>query len=337
MPADESRGSAEALWYVGPGRVEIRREPLGEPGPGEIQVRALYSAISRGTERLVFAGRVPETEFERMRAPFMAGAFPFPVKYGYATVGRVERGPVEWMERMVFALHPHQTVFNLPAEAVAPAPDDVPPARAVLAANMETALKAVWDAAPAAADRIAVVGAGVVGALVAFLCGALPGASVTLVDVEPSRASLAGALGVGFAAPDAAPGDCDLVVHATGTAAGLATALGLAGEEATVLELSWYGAGEVAIPLGGPFHSRRLKLVSSQVGRVAASHRARWTPRRRLAAALDLLADPRLDALIAPAIGFHELPRLLPSILAPQSGALCQVVTYPAAGDTARA
>ncbi len=160
---------------------------------------------------------------------------------------------------------------------------------------------------------------------------------MTLVDVEPSRASLARALGVGFAAPDAAPDDCDLVVHASGTAAGLATALGLAGEEATVLELSWYGAGEVAIPLGGPFHSRRLKLVSSQVGRVAASHRARWTPRRRLAAALDLLADPRLDALIAPAIGFHELPRLLPSILAPQSGALCQVVAYPAAGDTARA
>ena len=160
---------------------------------------------------------------------------------------------------------------------------------------------------------------------------------MTLVDVEPSRASLARALGVGFAAPDTAPKECDLVVHASATATGLATALGLAGEEATVLELSWYGAGEVAIPLGGPFHSRRLKLVSSQVGRVAASHRARWTPRRRLAAALDLLADPRLDALIAPAIGFHELPRLLPSILAPQSGALCQVVTYPAAGDTARA
>ena len=335
MSADQSGRSAEALWCVGPGRAEIRREPLDEPGPGEIQVRALYSAISRGTERLVLAGRVPESEFERMRAPFMGGAFPFPVKYGYATVGRVERGPAEWLGRVVFALHPHQTLFNLPAEAVAPTPDGVPPARATLAANMETALNAVWDAAPTAADTIAVVGAGVVGALVAFLCAGLPGATVTLVDIEPRRASLARTLGVGFATPEAASGECDLVVHASATAAGLATALGLAGEEATVLELSWYGAGEIALPLGGPFHSRRLKLVSSQVGRVAPSRRARWTSRRRLAAALDLLADPRLDALIAPAVGFHDLPLLLPSILAPRSGALCQIVAYPAAGNAA--
>ena len=191
MVEDQSGADAEALWYVGPGRAEIRRETLGEPGPGEVRVRALYSAISRGTERLVFAGRVPETEFERMRAPFMGGAFPFPVKYGYATVGRVERGPAELRDRIVFALHPHQSVFNLPAEAVLPIPDGVPPARAVLAANMETALNAVWDAAPAPADKIAVVGAGVVGALVAWLCGRIPGARVTLVDIEPSRAGLA--------------------------------------------------------------------------------------------------------------------------------------------------
>ena len=328
---DRSQRSAEALWYVGPGRAEIRYESLGEPGPGDIRIRAHYGAISRGTERLVFAGRVPETEFERMRAPFMGGAFPFPVKYGYATVGRVERGPVGLRDRIVFALHPHQSVFTLPAHAVVAVPAGLPPARAVLAANMETALNAVWDALPAAADNIAVVGAGVVGSLAAWLCGRLPGVRATLIDVEPSRAGLARALGVGFAAPDSAPGDCDLVIHASGAAAGLATALGLAGEEATVLELSWYGAGEVAIPLGGAFHSRRLRLVSSQVGRVAPSHRARWTRQRRLAAALDLLADPRLDALMAPAVGFHELPIRLPDILGPESGVLCQLVTYPAA------
>lgn len=333
--ADRTGTSAEALWYVGPGRAEIRDELLGEPGPGEVRVRALHSAISRGTERLVLAGRVPPSEFERMRAPFMAGRFPFPVKYGYATVGRVEGGPAALRDHLVFALHPHQSVFNVPAEAIVPIPDRVPPARAVLAANMETALNAVWDAAPGPADRIAVVGAGVVGALVAWLCGRLPGAEVTLVDVEPSRAELARTLGVGFAAPAAAPGDCDLVVHASGTAAGLATALGLAGEETTVLELSWYGADEVAFQLGGAFHSRRLRLVSSQVGRVAPSHRARWTFSRRLAAALDLLVDPRLDALIAPAIKFHDLPARLPDILAPQSGVLCQLVTYPAAETAA--
>jgi len=335
MTGDQSSESAEALWYVGPGRAEIRRELLAERRPDEIRVRALYSAVSRGTERLVAAGRVPESEFERMRAPFMGGAFPFPVKYGYAMVGRVESGPAKLRGRLVFALHPHQSVFVLPAEAVIPLPAGLSPARAVLAANMETALNAVWDCAPGPADTIAIVGAGVVGALVAFLCGQLPGARVTLVDVDPARAGLARALGVAFAAPSAAPADCDLVVNASGTAAGLVTALGLAGEEASVLELSWHGAGEVAVPLGGAFHSRRLKLISSQVGRVAPSHRPRWSHQRRLAAALDLLSDARLDALIAPAIAFDDLPALLPKILSIESGALCQLVTYPAAEASA--
>jgi threonine dehydrogenase-like Zn-dependent dehydrogenase len=302
--------------------------------PGAVRVRALHSAISRGTERLVFSGGVPESEFQRMRAPFMAGAFPFPVKYGYAMVGQVEQGPLKG--RAVFALHPHQTVFDVLADAVTPVPDGVPPARAVLAANMETALNAVWDAAPGPADRIAVIGAGVVGALVAYLCGRLPGAQVTLVDVDPSRAELARALGVSFAAPDKVHvdgeiGDCDLVVHASGNAAGLKTALGLAGEEATVLEMSWYGTNDVAAPLGAAFHSRRLKLISSQVGKVAPSHRARWTYARRLAAALDLLKDPKLDVLLAPAIKFADLPARLPDILSPQGGVLCQVVDYPSA------
>jgi threonine dehydrogenase-like Zn-dependent dehydrogenase len=323
--------TAHSLWYSGVGRAEIRDEPLPELGSGEIRVRALYSAISRGTERLIFQGRVPPSEYERMRAPFMSGDFPFPVKYGYAMVGRVERGPAELEGRLVFALHPHQSVFTLPAEAAVPVPENVPPARAVLAANMETALNAVWDARPGPADRIAVVGAGVIGALVAWLCARLPGAQVTLVDVAGSRAGLARALGIGFAAPEAAAGDCDLVVHASGSAAGLATSLNLAGDEATVLELSWYGTDDVAVPLGGAFHSRRLKLVSSQVGRVAPSHRARWPHRRRLAAALDLLAEPALDALLAPAIAFDDLPTRLPNILALQSDILCQLVKYPTA------
>jgi hypothetical protein len=323
--------TAKALWYVAAGRAEIRDEPLAASAAGEVRVRALHSAISRGTERLVLSGRVPESEFERMRGPFMAGAFPFPVKYGYAMVGRVEQGPAELKGRAVFALYPHQTVFNVPITAVTPVPEGVPPARAVLAANMETALNAVWDAAPGPADRIAVVGAGVVGALVAYLCGRLPGAQVTLVDIEPSRAELARALGVSFAAPGHAAGDCDLVVHASGSAAGLATALGLAGEEATVLEMSWYGTDQVAAPLGAAFHSRRLKLISSQVGKVAPSHRPRWSYARRLAAALDLLTDPKLDALLAPSITFTDLPARLPDILSPQGGVLCQLVTYPEA------
>jgi NADPH:quinone reductase-like Zn-dependent oxidoreductase len=325
--ASEQR-DGQALWYVAPGRAEIRPESVPAPGADQVRVRALYGAISRGTERLVFAGRVPESEHGRMRAPFMAGAFPFPVKYGYATVGRVEEGPPGLVGRNVFVLYPHQTVFVAPAEAVVPVPDGVPPSRAVLAANMETALNGLWDAQPGPGDRIAVVGAGVVGALVARLAARIPGTEVTLVDIDPARAALAQKLGLRFALPEAAPQNCDLVIHASASAAGLATALRLAGLEATVLELSWYGAGEIPVPLGGAFHSQRLKLVSSQVGMVAASHRARWDYPRRRAAALALLDDPALDALLAPAIGFHDLPARLPAILEPAGGVLCQVISY---------
>jgi hypothetical protein len=325
-PSDEV---AQALWYSGPGEAEIRQETLAPPQAGEVRVRALYGAISRGTEGLVLAGGVPESEYERMRAPFMGGDFPFPVKYGYATVGRIEQGAEALLGRTVFTLHPHQNLFNIPASAAVVLPKDVPPQRAVLAANMETALNAVWDAAPGPADRIAIIGAGVVGSLVAYLCGQLPGAEVTLVDLNPARAELANAFGVSFATPESAKGDCDLVVHASGNPAGLGTALALAGEEATVVELSWYGDAAVAAPLGAAFHSRRLRLVSSQVGRIAPSHRPRWTHRRRLAAALGLLGDVRLDALLAPSIAFPDLARRLPGILDKGSGILCQPITYP--------
>jgi threonine dehydrogenase-like Zn-dependent dehydrogenase len=317
-----------ALWYTGLGRAEIRTETLVPLARDQVRVRAMFGAISRGTEALVMSGRVPASEFERMRPPFMGGNFPFPVKYGYSTVGRVEHGPKEMLGRNVFVLHPHQTTFNVPASAVVTLPDGVPPARAVLAANMETALNAVWDAEPGPTARIAIVGAGVVGALVAYLCGQLAGAQVTLVDINPVRSVLAQKLGVKFALPDAAPVDCDLVIHASGTAEGLATALALAGFEATVLEMSWYGDAQVPVLLGGAFHSRRLKLVSSQVGHVAPSHRAEWTHQRRLAAAVEMLADARLDVLLAPAVAFHDLPARLPDILNPKSGVLCQVITY---------
>ena len=328
MAANASADTASALWYCGPGKAEIRQEVLGPPGAGEVRVRTLYSAISRGTESLVFGGRIPESEFGRMRAPFMAGDFPFPVKYGYAAAGRVEGAGNPLRGKNVFALHPHQTAFNVPATSAVVLPDEVPPHRAVLAANMETALNGVWDAAPGPADRIAVIGAGVVGSLVAYLCGRLPGAEVTLVDINPARAELAAALGVYFTEPGRAERDCDLVVHASGSPDGLGTALELAGDEATVLEMSWYGDRAVNALLGGPFHSRRLRLVSSQVGSIAPSHRPRWSHNRRLSAAVGLLADPRLDVLLAPAVAFSDLPKRLPEILAPRSATLCQPIVY---------
>ena len=324
-----SSSEQRALWYVAPGRAEIRAEPIVAPAPGQARVRAVASALSRGTERLIFSGRVPESEYERMRAPFMSGAFPFPVKYGYAMVGQVEDGPAALKGRLCFALYPHQTGFNLPIENILPLPDGLPPERAVLGANMETALNAVWDGAPGPADRIAVVGAGVLGLLVARLCARMPGTQVTVVDINSARAAVARAFGAGFATPDTAPGDCDLVVHTSASATGLGTALRLAGDEATVLELSWYGADAVTVPLGDVFHSRRLKLISSQVGKVAPSHRPRWDYRRRLSAALGLLNDPALDALIAPPVAFADLPAKLPEILNPESGVLCQLIRYP--------
>lgn len=331
MASDRGEQMARALWYVAPGRAEIRDEALPALREGEVRVRALYSALSRGTEALISHARVPASEHERMRAPFMAGQFPFPVKYGYANVGVVEAGPAILAGRTVFALYPHQSRYVLPADAVVPLPDAVPPLRAVLAANMETALNAIWDGEPGPDARIAVVGAGVVGALVAWQCARIPGASVTIVDINPARAALARTLGVGFALPDDARGDCGFVFHASATAAGLNTALSLAGDEASVVELSWYGEGAVPVQLGGAFHSRRLKLVSSQVGKVAPSHRAAWTHRRRLEAAIALLANPALDALLAPPIPFAQLPARLAAIFSPDSGILCQPIDYSAA------
>lgn len=327
MPGGDAM--ADALWYAGPGRAEIRPECLGPPADGMVRVRARYGAVSRGTEALIAAGRVPAGEYQRMRCPAMGGAFPFPVKYGYSIVGRVEAGPQAMVGREVFALHPHQTVFDLPAGAVVSVPRDIPAARAVLAANMETALNATWDAAPVPSGPIAVIGAGVVGALTAFLCARAAGAEVTLVDVNPARAALACALGLGFASPENAPVDCALVVHTSATAAGLTTAIDCAGEEATILEMSWYGCGLVSVPLGGAFHSRRLKIVSSQVGKVAPSRRADTTHRQRLEQAIELLADPRLDVLLAPAVAFRDLPERLPDILDRRNDILCQVIAYP--------
>jgi NADPH:quinone reductase-like Zn-dependent oxidoreductase len=330
MHADDAAMRGEALWYVDRGRAELRAEPVAAPNDGEVLIRAMFGALSRGTERLVNCGRVPASEHERMRSPRMGGGFPFPVKYGYAVVGRVEAGSPELLNRIVFTLHPHQTLFTVPAEAAFALPDDVPAQRAVLAANMETALNGVWDGAPGPAERIAIVGGGLVGLLAARLCVALPGAQVTVVDIVASRGKVAHAMGARFAAPADAPDDCDLVFHASGTAAGLATALRLAGDEASIVELSWYGAGDIAVPLGEAFHSRRLRLVSSQVGKVAPSHRPRWTTGRRLAAALAMLNDPALDALIAPALCFEELPAKLPSVFAAQSDVICQLIRYPA-------
>ena len=306
---------------------------------GQVLVRALYSGVSRGTEALVFTGGVPPSQHRAMRAPFQEGEFPGPVKYGYASVGRVEEveaaadggAPAELAGRTVFCLYPHQDLYRVPAASVAPVPDGVPAGRAVLAANLETAVNVAWDARPAAGDRIVVIGAGVVGLLAAWLCRQVPGADVTVVDVNPERAAAAGALGLAFAVePPRAPA-ADLVVHASGQPAGLQAALGIAGVEATVVEASWYGSRAVPLPLGAAFHARRLTLRSSQVGRVPPERAARWSRARRLRLALDLLRAPELDALITGESDFAELPEVLARLSRDPRAALCRRIRYPAA------
>jgi threonine dehydrogenase-like Zn-dependent dehydrogenase len=319
---------ARAFWIVAPGQGELRSEHLPEPGPGEIMVEALTSGISRGTETTVFQGRVPESQHRVMRAPHQAGEFTFPLKYGYSSVGIVAAGPDDWRGRRVFCLHPHQDRYVVPRRTAIAVPAAVSDERAVLAANMETVVNGLWDAAPRVGDRVAVVGAGVIGALAAAVAARIPGTAVQLVDVNPDKAEVASALGVSFAVPKVATPRADLVIHTSGTAEGLATALDLAGFEAKVVELSWYGDRAVAAPLGEGFHSRRLRLVSSQVGAIATAQRARWDRRRRLALALDLLADARFDVLLAHAVPFADLPEVMTELAAQPSNVMCQVIDY---------
>lgn len=320
--------TAKAFWIAEPGRGELRTENLPPVNDNQVLVRTRFSAVSRGTESLVFNGRVPASEYQRMRAPFQSGDFPAPVKYGYACVGEIEEGSEQLRGQTVFCLHPHQDRFVVPADAVVPIPHSVPANRAILAATMETALNGLWDSQAGPGDRISVVGGGMVGALIAWLAGRLPGADVTLIDILPQRAALARHLGVAFALPDQASSDQDRVFHTSASEAGLATALRLAGEEARIIEMSWYGQQQPRLSLGEAFHARRLTLQSSQVGRIPPARAPRWDFRRRLAKAIDLLADPTLDALISGESRFEQLPAIMPQLADARADVLCHRICY---------
>lgn len=311
---------ARAFWTIAPGRGELRSEPLPQAAPGMLRIRARASGVSRGTEALVFAGRVPPGLFDTMRAPLMGGTFPFPVKYGYSVVGDSDDG------RRVFVLHPHQDRFLAPAAMCVSVPDAIPTHRAVLAANMETALNLCWDAAPLAGERVLVIGAGVVGLLAASLLARFPASEVTVVDVTPARAALARTMGCGFALPTAAPREQELIVHASASESGLRLALDCAAFEGRIVEASWYGDAAPTVPLGEAFHTRRLRLIATQVGAVATAMRGRRSHAERLAKALALLDNPAYDALLEGPTRFDALPEAMPRILA--AGGLCHVISY---------
>jgi threonine dehydrogenase-like Zn-dependent dehydrogenase len=319
---------AHAFWLRAPGVGEIRPVALPEPGHGEVLVRTMRSGVSRGTEMLVFRGGVPPSQYAAMRAPFQEGDFPGPVKYGYLNVGAVEQGPTSLRGRTVFCLYPHQTAYVVPASAVTVVPEDVPAARAVLAGTVETAVNALWDAAPLLGDRVTVVGAGMVGCCVARLLSRFPGAQVTLVDVDAGRADVAAALGVAFALPGDAADGRDLVIHASATSDGLQRSLELLAPEGTVIDLSWYGDREVSLSLGGAFHSGRLAIRASQVGAVSPARRGRRSTADRLTLALELLRDPAFDALVTGESRFAELPDVMARLASGSLAALCHTITY---------
>jgi threonine dehydrogenase-like Zn-dependent dehydrogenase len=326
--ASPEQADAQAFWLRTPGVGEIRPVTMPEPGGDDVMVRTLLSGVSRGTETLVFRGGVPPSQYAAMRAPFQEGEFPGPVKYGYLNVGTVEHGPAALRSRTVFCLYPHQTAYVVPAAAVTVVPEDVPAARAVLAGTVETAVNALWDAAPLVGDTVTVVGAGMVGCCVARLLSRFPGVRITLVDVEASRAGVAGALGVDFALPADAEDGRDLVIHTSATSAGLQRSLELLAPEGTVIELSWYGDREVGLSLGGVFHARRLGIRASQVGTVAPARAARRTTAERLTLALELLRDPAFDVLITGESPFCELPEVMARLAAGSLPALCHTITY---------
>ncbi|WP_366655027.1 zinc-binding alcohol dehydrogenase [Fodinicurvata sp. EGI_FJ10296] len=322
--------TANAFWTTGPRQGEIRETTLPAPTAADVVMRTLYSGISRGTESLVFTGGVPESQWQTMRAPLQEGTFPFPVKYGYIAVGTVESGPAVLEGKSAFCLHPHQDRFVAPAAMVHPLPDGVPPERAVLAANAETAVNILWDSGIGIGDRVAVIGAGVVGCLVAWLAARIPGVTVDLIDPDTTKAAAASALGLTLVPPGAAAAEPsrDAVIHTSANPDGLRQALSLADTEATIVEASWYGTTEPAMPLGEDFHARRLTVRSSQVGRIPAQRQPRWDFSRRMACALGLLTDPALDALITGESRFGDLPATMAKLTDRPAGTLMHRIRY---------
>ncbi|MEM9043318.1 MAG: zinc-binding alcohol dehydrogenase [Pseudomonadota bacterium] len=317
-----------ALTYTAPRQAELREWPQPAMSDAMVRVRTLFSGLSRGTERLIFEGRVPESEHDIMRAPFQQGDFPFPVAYGYAAVSLVEEGPDDLVGRQIFSLSPHQEQACLPVDAVLPLPADVPASRAILAANMETAVNAIWDASPKPGSRVAIVGAGLLGCLIAGLLSARGDLSVSVVDVLPQRSATLSDFHVSFISTTERMDPVETVFHTSASDAGLQTAIEMLAFEGQVIELSWFGSRMVSLDLGGAFHSKRLTIKGSQVGQVAKVRRASTTYRDRLAQAIGHLSDPRFDALITEEVAFENLPAELPRLLGEGAAGIATRIRY---------
>lgn len=301
-----------------------------------VLIETLYSGISRGTESLVYHGKVPISEANRMRCPHQTGDFTYPVSYGYACVGKVieTQSDVSQIKKddIVFVLHPHQDIFCVPEEACNLVPATLTPSRAVLSANMETALNAVWDAEISGTSNHMVIGAGVVGLLTAFVLKSLSGHSPILIDINTAKKPIAEKLGLAFHTPDEIAqknlAEMERLFNTSASEKGLQLAIEQSGFEAKILEMSWYGDKAVNLRLGGEFHSKRLQIISSQVGHIAPAKRETHGYSDRMQEAMKLLSDDKLDALLEPEIMFEALPDHLHDIFNKNSSALCQLVKY---------
>lgn len=314
--------------------------PLPPFNSQSVRIKTLYSGISRGTESLVFNGLIPESEWQTMRCPHQSGAFSFPISYGYSVVGKViETGPEitkMFPGDIVFVLHPHQEQIVAQGDMVRPVPEEIPAMRAVLAANMETALNGVWDGGVDVHHKVSVIGGGVVGLLTAYLANKVTEATVSVIDINPNKQEIAEKLGLRFATPDDAPAEQDIIFNTSSSETGLQCGLDHLAFEGSLIEMSWYGDKPVQLSLGGRFHSQRLKIISSQVGHVSPSKRTTHGYEGRMAEVMQWLADPLLDHLLEEEIAFKALPDVLPEIFSKESDILCQVVRYGEEKDACR-
>ncbi|MEM9277847.1 MAG: zinc-binding alcohol dehydrogenase [Pseudomonadota bacterium] len=327
---------AGRLSYSAPYKAAIETVQIPEIKAENVLLKTLFSGISRGTESLVYAGKVPESEWKRMRCPFMSGSFAFPVTYGYACVCEViglgEKTSGLKPGDRVFVLHPHQDIFSVPESSCNLLPPSIPTSRAVLSANMETALNAVWDAEISGNPFCAIIGAGVVGLITAHAVRKVAGLDPVIFDLKPEKERHATEMGFRFINSSGIDKteiqDFELIFHTSASAGGLQSAIDMAAFEAKIIEMSWYGENPVSLNLGGAFHSKRLKILSSQVGTIASAKRNKLDYAGRMQQAITLLDDPRLDTLLGSAIDFHDLPNHLHDIFSPQSDVLCQVIEY---------
>ena len=311
-PRSVSQPSVEAYWVVSPNEGAIQPVPDPTPVlPGHSLVRAVAAGISPGTERLVASGRISADQDTVMGCRYMEGSFALPVKYGYSLVGIGITGALQG--HRVFTMHPHQTLACVQDDHTVILPDHIGDARATLFPNLETAVNGVWDAALRPAEQAVVVGAGPVGLLLAFVLRRETGTPTIVMEPDADRAAFAADLPwVGeVLSPQDADGAHDVALHASGSPAGLQSALDTVGFEGRVIDLSWYGSTPVTLDLGTAYHHDRKRIQASQVGTVAPNHRGPDGHRVRNEAVLDLLKDDGLDALMARPEPFHQLPTLM--------------------------